>query len=323
MSVTSIIDEMKDNLSLPIIKSQKEVCSLILKAHNIFLLDTCFVSRAAHICDVKNICEAFEKFSGGKTQKDIVFVITELVLYELKDSENVKLQLKIQTFIENLCHYGFCVLLLSEQCLYKEIGEYINRNSYEWNRFFTSLLRDNVAILKHTCSIVKSDHYFPYISMLELEFDPPKETNYIPNIINHIKNRKKEKDSLAEELICVCLLFFGDLVYKSDYNHFYFCSYDRPAIVMMNKAVQTFYGNNDNINFESIHLLEMIQYMIKEKILIDKTVAVEMLMELVGETVCIIENKKSPILSIKENVTVSKAVEMMFEGKEILFPLLS
>ena len=151
---------------------------------------------------------------------------------------------------------------------------------------------------------------------------------YLKMLLLSIKNGGKimyeaVEDSLAEELICVCLLFFGDLVYKSDYNHFYFCSYDRPAIVMMNKAVQTFYGNNDNINFESIHLLEMIQYMIKEKILIDKTVAVEMLMKLVGETVCIIENKKSPILSIKENVTVSKAVEMMFEGKEILFPLLS
>lgn len=319
MSVASVINEMKDNLPSDIVTDQKQVCRMILKAHNIFLLDTGFISRIAHMCDAQSIGRTFEKFSNGKTSEDMVFVITELILYELKNTEDAALTREVESFLIKICQEGYVVLLLTEETIYKELSEYLTRNTDKWNKFMVSLIHNNVAVLKNICSIIKSDEEFPYKNLMETGYIPSKNQDYITNIIRHIKRRKKDRDSLGEELICISLLFFGELCYKADYNHFFFCSYDRPAAVMMNMAVRTQCGNKKNLNYECIYLLDFIQYMITEGILVDRQVVEDILINLVGQKIKVIENKRAPLHSEQNVIPVTEAVELMFSGKELSF----
>ena len=88
---------------------------------------------------------------------------------------------------------------------------------------------------------------------------------------------------------------------------------------MMNMAVRTQCGNKKNLNYECIYLLDFIQYMITEEILVDRQVVEDILINLVGQKIKVIENKKAPLHSEQNVIPVTEAVELMFSGKELSF----
>ena len=105
MSVVDCISEMISASGSLFETNQANVVASILQAEKIFFLDTCFITKSFNI-ETEDLLRAFENIAEGKEKSKIVFVLTELVLYELKDSVENKLQEKNEEFLGNMLSFG-------------------------------------------------------------------------------------------------------------------------------------------------------------------------------------------------------------------------
>lgn len=312
MSITNCIFETISSSGSIFEINQEKVIKSILQAEKVFFLDTCFVTKSFNI-EAEDLFKAFEKMAGGKETLKIVFVITELVLYELKDSSENVLQAKNKMFFEKMKDYGFCLFVLKEETVYENIRPYMNYTIKEWNEIFTTLIHDNVANLSFNC-LVKTDSRMPYFGFSEVGYHVPNDRSFIEDIIVYLKNVKKSRDSMAEELICISLFGIFELTRGSKHNEYIFCTHDFGAVARLNKAIQTSYPIMQK-QFKTINVFTMVQYMIKEKILTSKEESQNALKKIMGDNVKLIIREQLPFLSIEKTITIEDAVERIFNNE--------
>lgn len=294
--------------------NQKKVIASILRAEKIIFLDTCFITKFFNF-ETEDLLKAFEKIAGGKEKSKIVFVITELVLYELKDSIENKLQEKNEKFFCNMSEYGFSLLLLKEEKICENIRPYMSYSAEAWNRRFSNLIHDNIANLA-LAGRIRTDCRMPYYGFQEMGFNIPDTGSFVKDIIVYLKNVKKSKDSMAEELIAISLFFIFELTQGSSRNEFIFCSHDLGAIARMNKSLQTSYSNMV-CRFRSITVFSMVQYMVSERILDSKEKVLDSLRKIMGETVKLVIRNNLPFQSVEKKISIEEAVEMIFANEKI------
>lgn len=314
MSVVDCISEMISASGGLFETNQEKVVATILQAEKIFFLDTCFITKSFNI-ETKDLLKAFEDIAGGKEKTKIVFVLTELVLYELKDSVENKLQEKNEEFFCNMSEYGFCLLLLKEETICDNIRLYMSYSVEEWNRRFSNLIHDNIANLTMGQRI-RTDRRMPYYGFSEIGFRIPNNSTFVNEIITYLKNEKTIKDSMAEELIAISLFFIFELIQGSFRNEFIFCSHDFGAIARINKSLQTSYSNM-LCQFKSINVFSFIQYMVNEGILDSKERVLDLLKKIMGDTVKLVIRNDLPFQSIEKKITIDEAVEMLFANKTV------
>lgn len=314
MSVFKCISEMISASEGLFEIDQTKVVASILRAEKVIFLDTCFITKSFNI-ETKDLLNAFENIAGGKEESKIVFVLTELVLYELKDSAENKLQEKNEEFFSNMSKYGFCLLLLKEETVCDNIRPYMKYSVKDWNCLFSNLIHDNIANLT-LGNRIRTDCRMPYYGFSEIGFDIPNESTFINGIIVYLKNLKTSKDSMAEELITLSLFFIFELIHGSSRNEFIFCSHDFGAITRMNKSLQTSYSNM-LCQFKSINVFSIVQYMVKEGILNSKKDVLVSLHKIMGDTVKLVIRNDLPFQSIEKKITIEEAVEKLFANESI------
>ena len=314
MSVVDCISEMISASGSLFETNQASVVASILQAEKIFFLDTCFITKSFSI-ETEDLLKAFENIAGGKEKSKIVFVVTELVLYELKDSVENKLQEKNEEFLSNMSEYGFCLLLLKEETICDNIRPYMSYSVEDWNRRFSNLIHDNIANLTLE-NRIRTDCRMPYYGFSEIGFNIPNNSTFVNEIIIYLKNAKTSKDSMAEELIAISLFFIFELIRGSFRNEFIFCSHDFGAIARMNKSLQTSYSNM-LCRFKIINNFSMVQYMVHEGILDSKETVLDSLKKIMGDTVKLIIRNDLPFQATEKKVTIDDAVEMLFANKTV------
>lgn len=314
MSVVDCISEMISASGDLFEINQTNVVASILQADKIFFLDTCFITKSFNI-QTQDLLKAFENIAGGKEKSKIVFVLTELVLYELKDSSENKLQEKNKEFFDKMSRYGFSLLLLKEETVCDNIRSYMSYSVEEWNRRFSNLIHDNIANLT-LGKRIRTDRRIPYYGFSEMGFSIPDKSTFVSEIIVYLKNVKTSKDSMAEELIAISLFFIFELTHGSSRNEFIFCSHDFGAIARINKSLQTSYSNR-LCSFESINVFSMVQYMVKEGILDSKENVLDSLKKIMGDTVKLVIRNDLPFQSNEKKITIEEAVELIFENKTV------
>lgn len=314
MSVIDCISEMISASGGLFETNQANVVTSILRAEKIFFLDTCFITKSFDL-ETQDLLKAFENIAGGKEKSKIVFVLTELVLYELKDSVENRLQKKNEKFLVNMSEYGFCLLLLKEETICDNIRPYMSHSVEDWNRLFSNLIHDNMANLT-VGKRIRTDYRMPYYGFSEMGFHIPSNSSFVNEIIVYLKNAKTSKDSMAEELVAISLFFILELIRGSRRNEFIFCSHDFGAIARMNKCLQTSYSNM-LCRFNSINIFSMIQYMVHEGILDSKEKVLDSLRKIMGDTVKLVIRNELPFQSIEKKITIDEAVEMLFENKTV------
>ena len=314
MSVIDCISEMISASGSLFETNQANVVASILQAEKIFFLDTCFITKSFNI-ETEDLLRAFENIAEGKEKSKIVFVLTELVLYELKDSVENKLQEKNEEFLSNMLEYGFCLLLLKEETICDNIRPYMAYSVEKWNRRFSNLIHDIIANLT-LGNRIRTDRRMPYYGFSEMGFNIPTNSTFVNEIIVYLKNAKTSKDSMAEELIVISIFFIFELIRGSFRNEFIFCSHDFGAIAIMNKSLQTSYSNM-LCQFKIINNFSMVQYMVNEGILNSREKVLDSLKKIMGDTVKLIIRNDLPFQAIEKKVTIDEAVEMLFENKKV------
>ena len=268
MTIKDCISQMISSSGNIFETDQERVIASILQSENVMVLDTCFITKSSHI-EKEGLFEAFEKIAGGKEKQKIVFVVTELVLYELKDSVSNVLQVKNQEF------------------------------------------------LKKMNGLIRNDRRMPYYGFSECGYNVPADRDYIKDIIVYLKNAKKSKDSMAEELICISLFSIFELTHGSTRNTYIFCTHDFGAVARMNKAIQTSYPDELK-QFKNINAFTMIQYMIKEEIITSKTQALNSMKKIMGERVKLFIREEAPFPSIEKTIEIEEAVDRIFNKESVV-----
>lgn len=314
MSVRNTIDQIELSLENHIVQNQTEVYKLILKTRNIVFLDTCFITRSIYWGNKSHLSQAFIKLAGGKTKDDIVLVTTEMVLFELKDSESDALQKRNEEFFRELLDAGFTVVVLKEEEACENIGAYLNRSSFKWNEFFVEKLRENKANLTFLSRLLETDKIINFSNIFEDEFVIPSTKGFINSVIAGVESRKGPRDSLAEELIGIVIIFLFELIKDSKRNVIYFCSNDYAALCRMGKVVQETYS----INFEKyipLSIFTLAQYMVRERIIEDKDELLRLFENILAKKTKVFVEKKIPYHETEIEVSREELAELIFAGE--------
>ena len=316
MTVGEIIADIKADMLSFAVTDQTESVKKILGAKKAFFLDTCFITKSLHIPDKNLIFKAFELLAEGKEADKIVFVLTDLVIYELKDSSANVLQKNNRDFLIDMQGYGFTVVTLNEEGIKDVIDTYISRNKEDWNREFVSWLRSSIALLTYLGNTIKEAPSFPYPKILDAGFSVPKDESFIRETLVSIKNEKHPKDSLAEELLCISFFFLFEVACLSGKSEYCFCSADLSAISRLRKAVE---AHPKKLTTNSMQICTLVKYMIDKKIMTDKAEVITVLKKISGGHIHAVIYKDSPYSSEYVELTPADTAEKMFAGENITF----
>lgn len=253
MEVADIIMNLEKDVEDYFITDQHEAVMAILKAENALFLDTGFISRLANAHS-----EKIADFLKGKC----VLVVTEMVIYELSGKEGSRITAYAKIFFKKISEQGIGLVLLKETTLSSQLGEYISKSAFERNRDFVGLLCKNKAALT---SLAQAIENLPakYQDIFETDYKVPKDADFTTDIIRELVSRKQEKDSLAEELIIVCILLIMEL---PNSGKMFFCTHDHASITRFNKAMQTTLPNLEH-RVSAVSLYSFVAFLIKMKVL--------------------------------------------------------
>ena len=282
---------------------EKKVVATILKSSIAFFLDTCFITRLRLLKEDKRY-SYFSKFVDEG--EDICFVITGMVLYELKDSQEDKLQKDNFAVIRELNRQGFKIVILLEEKVVGCLKDYIGYSATEWKRIFDETISNNKPIFRKTSSVLATDKELFQYRKCGINYE------FIEKMYFGIKRRKESKDSLADELIMICFMLFLELPGRTKYCY---CTTDYSAIVNLNKLIDS----SSRIYSDRIERLDFF-CLIKELYLKDDLTVddqkwiVTFMNNCFGEKVYITQTRGDGFVPVTEIITVESLVER-FEAK--------
>lgn len=314
MSVSECISKMISASGNLFETNQKKVVESILCAKKTVFLDTCFITKSLHL-KTEDLLKAYETLAGGKKASDIVFVVTELVLYELKDSAEDKLQKRNEAFFCAMSEYGFQLLLLKEETMCENIRPYMSHTVQHWNQRFCELMHENIANMT-LGKRLRTDSRIPHFGFCEYGFCATGDGTFVKEIIAFLKEMKADKDSMAEELIVISMFFLFELIRGTHRNELLFCSHDFGALARMNQFLQTSYPDMRG-SCKRIHVFSMVQYMVAEGILDSKEEVLAALKNIMNDTVTLVIRNNLPFQSDERKISISEAVDMLFENQTV------
>ena len=310
MTVNESINRIKQSLPEYFVQNQTEVLRMILKSKHICFLDTCFVSRLRHLPDIMQAFAAAERIAGGTDAGSIVFVLSSLVLFEMKDSESHIVQRANMVLFDKANKYGFTFVVLDEEQVCDSINAYIQRTKIEWNKFFLERLSDNKANLTKLFTCLYNSDNTIYLDIANGKKKSDRNTDFICNTIRNIKDYKNEKDSLAEELIAVSLFFLLELLRESKRNIILFCSHDFPAINRINRVIRTSYFGED-IQVRPVSFFSFVEYMVMQDFINNQEELEAVMKKVLPDKMKVVVQEKLPIQSVPSYLTCDEVIENM------------
>lgn len=313
MTVRETIDTLKQDLPENVITDAEKGIADILKAKYIFFLDTCFISQL-DLLDKKLLKSLTEEILKTVNAAHSVLVITELVLYESGDMRDMTLQKYVKTIAQVADTHGIPMVLLNEEKVSSSLRKYSDISTEDCNMDFLQRLHENVGNLTKLMGVIKSDK----ASIIPDDFVPNnnilQDGNFIYEAIEHIKERKSDHDSLAEELICLIIIFIMQyFVYNTD-KRIYFCSVDNAALVRAKSAITASFGHGQK-NFDNIHLFLVVQYIAQKKLITNRAVLEDILHKIVADEIFVTEKRELPFLENEQKLSVVEVAEGILEGK--------
>lgn len=147
----------------------------------------------------------------------------------------------------------------------------------------------------------------------------PKDADFTTEIIRELVSRKEERDSLAEELIIVCILLIMELPKG---GKMYFCTHDHASISRFNKAIQTSIPNLED-RVSAVSLYSFVAFLIKKRVLDeqDKEQIATFLKKVYGNRIKVMKASQLPAQAIVEVLTAEEIIRGLFENEEYMLVL--
>ncbi len=312
MSVKEVVDILKRDLPSYVITDEDGACDILLKSRLAVFLDTCFMSSLQKL-EEKLLEDLLAKVTNEGNGKKMVLVITELVLYESKDSRNNKVQSYVKRIIDIAERNHIPVVLINEQNMHKVLMKYTGNGVNWWNNIFLARLQENKANLAKLMVVINSDKESVLNDSNHITNEQLKDAEFISDAIGHIKERKSDKDSMAEELICIVIFFLFEGFMNVPNKRVLFCSNDNEALARVRMAVKTSYVTT---SFENVHFFTLVQFMVAEGLLTDKEIVYGILKKTMAPNLLVQEKKELPFCETEQMMTLEEIVDGLFIGKQ-------
>jgi len=316
--INEAINGIKNSLPGFFVVNQEECYKKILRANNICFLDTCFITRLITLAEKFDIYKAFETMAQGRDEGHIVFVLTGLVLYELKDSRESKLQSKNLELFESMNTNGFTLVVIDEELVCENINNYLGKTKVEWNALLANRLIENKANLSKLFSVMANSGDELQEAIYDGRVKNNRDTSFIVNLIGSIKERKSDKDSLAEELVAVSLFFIMELIKDSNRNAVFFCSHDLPAIDRLNKVSKTSFDEM-TVSIKAVSFFTFVNYMVEQGNITDKEALIEVLRKTMAPSIAVLSLEDSLVQNTFEKMAIEDVADKMLSGVRLAY----
>ena len=228
-----VIADIKKDIEEYVITDIRRCVEMILVSKHVVFFDTGFVSRIGALDWNTKGHACLSKIEALIDPSECVIVLTELMLYEMKDSEKSVLQRYNRELLINMRSMGYNLVMLCEDLVEEELNAYLNTNIQSFNAVFEKRIIDNIAYLRTIATLLKNDKYYGKIFLTD--HSAPSRMDYISKCIGWLKEKKSRGDSLAEEIVVLCIMMFLDMPSRT---HFLFCTNDKHAGVNLMKAMR-------------------------------------------------------------------------------------
>lgn len=316
--INETIVEITNSLPDFFIVDQEECYKKILRANNICFLDTCFITRLIVLAEKFDIYRAFEEMAQGRDEGHIVFVLTGLVLFELKDSKDSKLQARNLELFEAMNVHGYTFVVINEENVCENINNYLGKPKVEWNSLFIRRLIENKPNLSKLFSVMANSGDALQEAIYDGSVKNIKDTDFIVRLITSIKERKSEKDSLAEELVAVSLFFIMELIKDSNRNAIFFCSHDLPAIDRLNKVSKTSFDGM-TAPIKAVSFFTFVSYMVEQGFISEKESLVGTLRKTMAPNISVLVMDDSLVQNTFEKMSIEDVADKMLAGVRMVY----
>lgn len=321
MTKQDSINEIINCLGDAFVVDQDQVAGLLIKTKAKIFLDTCFVSKL-HSVTKEELLTGFRAYAEehSLSESDVIFVITSMILYELKEGEKNQLDSFAKQLLEFFIGNGFRVVILKEEDIPRQIRKYINSSTKEYNKEFVHIMRDCSISLTRLSKRIKSDKSLSFQDILEMATPIPQETNFVEKYLMEIKELKMNKDSLAEELISISILMYSKIwnLQKKTNPTVIICTNDYDAAIRMQSSFKAGLDKTV-ISFKKIYAFTLVQYLIQKEVLTDVENSKEIMKKMVGEEVLVLEKEEPPYGTFDTVEKTDSIVERIFNGENISF----
>lgn len=234
MYSSEVIAELINDIDEYVVSDIRKAIDSILVSERVVFLDTGVISRIGKLNWETMGHTYIDAVIKNTNSANCVFVVTEMILYEIKDSENNVIQKYNRDFIMNMYRAGYMVVIMREEMTGETLKSYMNTSIAVLNDRFLKRIIDNRPFLRTVVNLLSEDS--TRSEMLTDDYKAPTTSDYIFECISWLKNNKENRDSLAEQIIAMCILMLLDLPGRSSYV---FYTHDNKASVNLKKIIKS------------------------------------------------------------------------------------
>lgn len=295
-----------DDIKQYTIQGKTEVVKEILSSEKCFFYDTCSIQHHSNSQNRSYIIEYLKS-------KKATIILTRTVLMELSPNSFNIHPIQIQYFKE-LYDSNIKIIILNEEYVYDCLKEVFNYNNKELNLLLGHAVNE---ISKHKGKTYKILNEMERSLAIKIKGFNPGNAQLFTTFFKEARAQKEEADSLAEELIFICIIMLTSIPYLSDNVKYIFFSNDllsRSKVIPLVDYIYKYYGKREPYQLTTA---AMVYKMYRENILIDKEKLLEIMRCTYGSNnVSIYYVGEYDLKQINEKFSSEKIVDRIMSDKE-------
>lgn len=281
-----------------IVCDKSEVIANFFDAEKCFFYDTCSIQHHSNSQNRKYIIEYL------KTKKATI-ILTRTVLIELSHHSFSVHPTQIQYFKE-LYKSGIKILLFDEEYIYDCLKMVFNKSNKELNLLLGYAIKE---VDKYKCKTHQILNGMEKNLRIKLKGTNPGDKQLFTKFFEKARQSKEEHDSLAEELMFICIIVLTKIPYKSNGAKYIFFSNDLACRRKVISLVQYIHKHHDKKEPYQLTTASMIHKMYIENILTRKKEMLEIMKSTYGENANIFYIGKYDIIPVNKKLSCGKIVD--------------
>lgn len=211
-----------------VVTDKEQAQKLVMLSNDIAFLDTCMFAHHYSCSNTDIWVIQIQKMCHSKT----VFIITPLLLYEMQGGANRPMSMEQIAYLNKLCTAGIKMIYLPEEDCIRAIHRKYNEDYQVINKHACNVTRKIAIKFPGVGDIIRSN-----ISMMRSYIfggvNPPKQDEFLDKLFMELRQNKRPKDSLAEELIAIVAIYLLEVTDLEANYQVRFFSDDVTAVIQL------------------------------------------------------------------------------------------
>ncbi|MBU5485743.1 transposase [Clostridium sp. MSJ-11] len=254
-----------------LVVNKVEVIKCIFNSEKCFFYDTCSIQHHSNSKNRKYIIDYLKS-------KNATIILTRTVLMELSPNSFEVNEVQIEYFKE-LYNNGVKILLFDEEYVYDCLKEVFSKSNEELNLLLGYAVKE---VSKHKGKVYQILEGMDTSLKVKIKGNNPGKLELFSRFFNEARSNKQEHDSLAEELIFICIIILTSIPYLADDIKYIFFSNDLATRSKVIQLVDYILKNHNKREPYQLTTATMVYKMHRESILNSKEEMIEIMSSTYG-----------------------------------------